>query len=412
LPAVVLYPRKRIDLGAADLAYGLWALLAARRRAALAARVEARFVGDGEALMTMSARSALDLWLTALDLPAGSEVLLSALTIPDMARIVEAHGLTPVPVDVQPHTLLPEPADVLRAAGPNTRVLITAPLFGCRPCLRDLARLARERGWLFVEDAAQAFTGAPERSPADLVLYSFGSIKTATAAAGGVAVLRDPETARRMRALAEVWPVQRRWDQARRLLRTGLLALLGSPRLYGLFAAACDRLGRDHDTLVRGWVRGYPGPNLLQRLRRRPSAPLAALLLRRLGGDVAARVRARAQRGRELVSLLGPHGEPGGALAIPGVAAPSTHWVFAVTSREPQTLVQALRRAGFDATRRASLAVVPAPPGHQAPPPSRALELLEHLVFLPTDTPLPPPARQRLLAVLQTHARAPQRQPS
>ena len=45
--------------------------------------------------------------LEALALPAGSEVLVSAVTHPDMIRILEAHELVAVPVDLDTATLAP-----------------------------------------------------------------------------------------------------------------------------------------------------------------------------------------------------------------------------------------------------------------------------------------------------------------
>lgn len=46
-----------------------------------------------------------DLLLQTLKLPAGSEVLCSAVTIPDMIYLLRHHGLVPVPVDLDPQTL-------------------------------------------------------------------------------------------------------------------------------------------------------------------------------------------------------------------------------------------------------------------------------------------------------------------
>lgn len=57
----------------------------------------------------LSVRTAFDLYLKALELPRGSMVVCSALTIPDMVTIFEEHGLVPVPVDMDPDTLAPEP---------------------------------------------------------------------------------------------------------------------------------------------------------------------------------------------------------------------------------------------------------------------------------------------------------------
>lgn len=57
----------------------------------------------------LSVRTAFDLYLKALKLPRGSRVVCSALTIPDMVSVFEEHGLVPLPVDLNPHTLAPEP---------------------------------------------------------------------------------------------------------------------------------------------------------------------------------------------------------------------------------------------------------------------------------------------------------------
>ena len=57
--------------------------------------------------MCLSVRSAWDLLLHVLAWPAGSEVIVSAITHPDMITILRAHGLVPVPVDVDLDTLAP-----------------------------------------------------------------------------------------------------------------------------------------------------------------------------------------------------------------------------------------------------------------------------------------------------------------
>ncbi|CAN0486213.1 unnamed protein product, partial [Scytosiphon promiscuus] len=64
----------------------------------------------------LSIRTAFDLYLKALDLPRGSRVVCSALTIPHMVDIFEEHGLVPVPVDLDTDTLAPEPGALEAAA--------------------------------------------------------------------------------------------------------------------------------------------------------------------------------------------------------------------------------------------------------------------------------------------------------
>ncbi|HCK72012.1 MAG TPA: aminotransferase DegT, partial [Planctomycetaceae bacterium] len=52
--------------------------------------------------MCLSVRTGFDLLFQALNLPAGSEVLVSALTIDGMLRVIEEHDLVAVPVDLDP----------------------------------------------------------------------------------------------------------------------------------------------------------------------------------------------------------------------------------------------------------------------------------------------------------------------
>ena len=100
-----LHPRHRIDIEPDALGRALARCARPSRDAARA--LEAWASPDGEVLATLSVRSGFDALLTALALPAGSEVLLSGWTIPDMARVVRAHGLVPVPLDCEAATLAP-----------------------------------------------------------------------------------------------------------------------------------------------------------------------------------------------------------------------------------------------------------------------------------------------------------------
>ena len=156
-----LFPRHRIDISFADLWFAARAVAFARRRGR-EQRVLDAWAGGPRGLVCLSVRTAFDLLLTALDLTPGDEVAMSAITHPDMVRIVEAHGLRVLPVDVDPDTLAPRVDALERALGPRTRMILVAHLFGSRV---DLAPLARP-GVLLVEDCAQSFRGpvTPRRS--------------------------------------------------------------------------------------------------------------------------------------------------------------------------------------------------------------------------------------------------------
>src|SRR4051794_3924978 len=119
-----MWPRKQLDIGWSDLAFGLFQIVAARSRPTEQAVVGDDWVPPQGVVLALSVRSGFDLLLTALDLPAGSEVIMSAVTIPDMARIVQHHRLTPVPVDVHGRTLQPVTEDLERSITPRTRAIL------------------------------------------------------------------------------------------------------------------------------------------------------------------------------------------------------------------------------------------------------------------------------------------------
>src|SRR5207248_11020647 len=92
-----LRPGLVLDVSVRDLLFALRACL--RPRPGSEARVVDAWNGRDECLVCLSVRSGLDLLLQALELETGDEVALSAVTHPDIARIVEAHGLRALPVD-------------------------------------------------------------------------------------------------------------------------------------------------------------------------------------------------------------------------------------------------------------------------------------------------------------------------
>ncbi len=373
-----MHPRLPLDIGWSDLGYAALASAAAGARARRSTRVEARFSPRGDAFAALSARSGFDLYLGALGLPAGSDVLVSGLTIPHMVQILAAHGLNAVPFALDPATLAPPPGELERRLTPRARALLFAHLFGQRAELDPLVAFARRHGLLLWEDCAQAYTGDAWRGhpQADLALFSFGLIKTATAIQGGILCVRDADLRARMRSRQSDWPVQPRTDFLRRVGKAALLSTLARPWLFARFARRLQRSGRDLDAFLHSATRGFPGPDFLLRLRRAPSAPLLALLERRLARPAASNAERRRVFGESLLAELGAEAQVFGRHA-----RERRHWVFALGCDEPAQLVRALRAAGFDATACSSL--VPVEPGTGGSAPAANRMLLERLVYVP-----------------------------
>lgn len=355
-------------------------------------------VVDG--IACLSVRTGWDLYLRALGLTEGDEVLVSAVTHPDMARIARGHGLRVVPVDLDPETLAPRMECLETSLTGRTRVVLVAHLFGGRVDLGPVARFARENGLLLVEDCAQAFVGPDNvgHPGADASLYSFGALKTSTALGGAVLKVGDARVLSRMRELEAAYPVQDRSDYAARLLKASLLVGAGRPHVYGPLLAACSMLGIGIDGLVGRAARSFPADQpaeeLLRRVRRRPSAPLLAVLARRLERFDAGALAARAAAGDRLSRALDP------ALMQPGRGSEGrTHWLFPMVVRNPDELVRGLRGRGFDASRATSSIAALRPAGEK-PGTDEAGRMMGGIVFLPAYPSLPDATLDELAAAV------------
>ena len=244
-----MWVRKRIDVRWSDLAIGLSRCVRPGDRTQTVHRLEQLWSSDGSAFACLSVRSGFDLLFQALNLPPGSEVVMSAVTIPDMPRIVREHGLHVIPVDLDMERMAPD-LDLLKAAiSPRTKVIVIAHLFGGKVDLAPIAQLAKQHQILLVEDCAQAFVSAKENGhpQADVSMFSFGPIKTNTALGGALFRVKRPELLKGMRELHETWPTQGRFTFARRLLKYAFVQVLSTRMIAGTVAGALRMVGRDHD---------------------------------------------------------------------------------------------------------------------------------------------------------------------
>ena len=395
-----IYVRHRLDLSVGDILFGVGSSFVPWRRGRLESEVLGLCSMQDDGMVCHSVRSGWDLWLGVQHFREGDEVLVSAVTHPDMVRIIRGHGLRAVPVDIDARTLAPLPSALGAALTPRTRVVLVAHLFGGCMDLGTVAGFAREHGLILVEDCAQAFMG-PEQvgdSAADVSMYSFGTLKTSTALGGALLRIRDRDVLRKMHRARELYPVQPRRAYVKKLLIALGLVTFTRPRSYGLLARICTRVGADLDAIVNHAVRAFPSGEqeraYYQRLRQRPCKPLLAVLERRLRNFDQARLRARSEAGDRFARRLRtPDVHPGGE------SVRGTHWLFPVVVRDPGSLIRELRTHGLDASRAtSSIAVVEASDGHS--PPTRAHRMMSGMVFLPVYPELPACAFDAMVEVV------------
>jgi perosamine synthetase len=377
-----MIPRNRLDIGWTDLLCGLTNCVRPSspfiEQRLLAEAVSAR---DGRSTLgSLSVRSGFDAVLSSIDLAEGSEALVSAITIRDMPGILREHHFRVVPVKVDRTRLSVDPDDLARSITPRSKVIVVAHLFGARMPMDPVIAVAREHGLMVIEDCAQAFTGDRYwgHPASDVAMFSFGPVKTATALGGAVLLFRDIELRDRVAKWQSAWPIQSRTAFFGRLIRFAGLKVLASRWLFTLFVAGCRWCSTTHDRVLLRQLKGFRDGNLMERIRRAPSAPLLALVRRRLRQDHSRRIACR-------VGLAKRLGQAMENVERPGVAANShSYWVYPILSDRPDELVGELWQAGYDATRAAS-GMAPIEADH---PSSSSGETLaaewSRLLYLPT----------------------------
>jgi perosamine synthetase len=166
-------------------------------------RAFARFAGTEYAVAVANGTAALHAAMAVLNIGPADEVIVPAITFVASANCVVYQGGTPVFADIDPDTLLIDPADVERKVTPRSRAIIAVDYAG-QPCdyvaLRAIA--ARHRLTL-IADACHAlggsYHGSPVGSLADLSTFSLHPVKPITSGEGGVVTTNDATLAAALR---------------------------------------------------------------------------------------------------------------------------------------------------------------------------------------------------------------------
>lgn len=195
-----MIPRRRIDLGLADLT-DLWHALGESRDAATAQVRQfeteaASCLGGIPVRATASGRDALDLILDALGIGAGDEIVIPAYTLGELVTRLLGRGLRPVAADIDTGSFCVTPETVARAITPRTRAVIALHVFGA-PCdMAGLLDVAGRHGLPVIEDCAHAFGATigdrPAGSMGAAALFSLEVAKPVATFGGGLLATRDP----------------------------------------------------------------------------------------------------------------------------------------------------------------------------------------------------------------------------
>jgi dTDP-4-amino-4,6-dideoxygalactose transaminase len=99
---------------------------------------------------------ALQVAMMALNLQPGDEVITADFTYAATAEVIALLRLTPVLVEVDPHTFNIDPAAIVRAITPATKAIVPVHLFGQCADMETIMKIAKEHNLYVIEDTAQA----------------------------------------------------------------------------------------------------------------------------------------------------------------------------------------------------------------------------------------------------------------
>jgi perosamine synthetase len=165
----------------------------------------AAYCGMDHGVAVSSGTAALEVALEVLDLAPGDEVIMPTFTIVSCVLAVLRARATPVLVDSDPATWCMDVAQVRDRVGPRTRAIMPVHMYGHPVDMDPLLELARERGLMIVEDAAEAhgaeYKGRRVGGLGDVSCFSFYANKIISTGEGGMVLARRPEHADRIRSL-------------------------------------------------------------------------------------------------------------------------------------------------------------------------------------------------------------------
>jgi dTDP-4-amino-4,6-dideoxygalactose transaminase len=159
------------------------------------------------ALMTHSCTAALEMAAMLAEVGPGDEVVMPSFTFSSTATAFVLRGATPVFVDVRADTLNIDEALIEDAVTPRTRVIAPVHYAGLACRMDRIMAIARRRGLMVIEDAAQAhlslWRGRALGTIGDLGCLSFHETKNIISGEGGALLINDPALVERAEILRE-----------------------------------------------------------------------------------------------------------------------------------------------------------------------------------------------------------------
>jgi dTDP-4-amino-4,6-dideoxygalactose transaminase len=167
-----------------------------------------KFMGGGYADAVATGTASLYIAVASLDLPAGSEVVVSPITDPGTLSSIILNNLIPRIADSEPGTFNMGPEQFVARITPKTRAVMLVHSLGRAADVVGVVKEAHARGIRVIEDCSQSHgarvKGRPIGNFGDIAAFSTMYRKAhMTGGAGGVVFSNDIDLHRRALAMAD-----------------------------------------------------------------------------------------------------------------------------------------------------------------------------------------------------------------
>jgi perosamine synthetase len=330
-------------------------------------------------LFCLSARTGLHLTLRALKLEPGTVILAANINIPDMFTILKEHGLVIQPISIEKETLYLSIQELENSLRNKTKAILVTHLFGAIANMDEIIAFAKQNSLYVIEDCAQAFNfNYFGHQQTDVVLFSFGLIKTNTCLTGAMVRFKNMDLFHEVDHLNSLLPQQDIRQYRLKLFKALVIKMMTSTFVYTLIYQLSQWLKKDFDQVLAGFTKGFPGADVMKKINYRPCATNLELLMQRTGQINTISIQQRKALAEKILSKIPAQNQIGRLNSI------HTHWVLAILVENPIPLIDVLRKKGIDATAKAS-SLISLEIGRQA---KKDQLILEKLVYLPIDEAL------------------------
>jgi dTDP-4-amino-4,6-dideoxygalactose transaminase len=143
-------------------------------------------------------------------------------------------------------------------------------------------------------------------------------------------------------------PLQQTTVYLKKISKALVIKLITARPVYTLLYKYSRLKGKDFDEVLAGFTKGFPGADVIEKIRYRPCAANLRLMTKRVINFEISRISKRTETASEILKYIPKDQRVGDQNSN------NTFWVLPVESNDPAKLIAQLRRQGIDATAKAS----------------------------------------------------------